>query len=110
MARNPPAMQETGVQSLGWEDPLEKEMATHSSVLAWRIPIDRGAWWTTWVHIVAKGLDVTYRLNNNNNRYYAMKYYRDFLEGPVVKNLPCNAGDTGSIPSGGTKIPHVLST
>ena len=33
-----PAMQETGVQSLGWEDPLEKEMATHSSILAWRIP------------------------------------------------------------------------
>ena len=33
-----PAMRETGVQSLGWEDPLEKEMATHSSILAWRIP------------------------------------------------------------------------
>ena len=33
-----PPMQETRVQSLGWEDPLEKEMATHSSVLAWRIP------------------------------------------------------------------------
>ena len=33
-----PAMQETWVQSLGWEDPLEKEMATHSSILAWRIP------------------------------------------------------------------------
>ena len=35
--KGPPAMQETCVQSLGWEDPLEKEMATHSSVLAWRI-------------------------------------------------------------------------
>ena len=33
-----PAMQETWVQSLGWEDPLEKEIATHSSILAWRIP------------------------------------------------------------------------
>ena len=33
-----PARQETRVQSLGWEDPLEKEMATHSSILAWRIP------------------------------------------------------------------------
>ena len=33
-----PAMQETQVQSLGWEDTLEKEMATHSSILAWRIP------------------------------------------------------------------------
>ena len=38
LVNNPPAMQETWVQSLGWEDPLEKEMATHSSVLAWRIP------------------------------------------------------------------------
>ena len=38
MVKNPPAMQETCVQPLGQEDPLEKEMATHSSVLAWRIP------------------------------------------------------------------------
>ena len=38
MVKNLPAMQETRVQSLGQEDPLEKEMATHSSVLAWEIP------------------------------------------------------------------------
>ena len=38
VARNPPAMQETWVRSLGWEDPLEEGMATHSSVLAWMIP------------------------------------------------------------------------
>ena len=38
MVKNPPAIQETPVQSLGWEDPLEKGMETHSSVLAWRIP------------------------------------------------------------------------
>ena len=37
MLNSLPAMQETQVQSLGWEDPLEKEMATHSSILAWRI-------------------------------------------------------------------------
>ena len=42
-----PAMQETCVRSLGWEDPLEEGMATHSSVLAWRFPMDRGAWWAT---------------------------------------------------------------
>ena len=36
--KNPPAMQETQVLSLGWEDPLEKGMATHSNILAWRIP------------------------------------------------------------------------
>ena len=38
---------ETWVQSLGWEDPLEEGMATHSSILAWRIPMDRGAWRAT---------------------------------------------------------------
>ena len=37
VVKNPPAMQETGVQSLCWEDPLEEEMATHSSILAWEI-------------------------------------------------------------------------
>ena len=47
MVKNPPAMWETWVQSLGWEDRLEKGMATHSSILAWRIPMDRGAWRAT---------------------------------------------------------------
>ena len=46
-------MLETQVPSLGWEDPLEEGMATHSGVLAWRIPMDRGAWRAT-VHRVAK--------------------------------------------------------
>ena len=45
MVKNPLAMQGTWVQSLGWEDPLEEGMATHSSILAWRIPMDRGTWW-----------------------------------------------------------------
>ena len=36
--KNPPAMQESWVQSLGWEDPLEKGMTTHSSILVWRVP------------------------------------------------------------------------
>ena len=44
MVKNPPAMWETWVQPLGWEDPLEEGMATHSSILAWKIPMDRGAW------------------------------------------------------------------
>ena len=51
--KNLPAMQETQVQSLCLEDPLEKEKATHSSILSWRIPTDRGAWPAT-VHVVAK--------------------------------------------------------
>ena len=46
-------MQDMWVQSLGWEDPLEKEMATHSGILAWRTPVDRGAWWAI-VYGVAK--------------------------------------------------------
>ena len=51
MVKNLPAMRESGVQSLGWEDPLEKGMETHSSILAWRIPMDRGAWWdSSWGH------------------------------------------------------------
>ena len=44
MVKNPPVMEETWVRSLGWEDPLEEEMVTHSSILAWRIPMDREAW------------------------------------------------------------------
>ena len=45
--KNPPVMWETWIRSLGWEDPLEKNMATHSSILAWRIPKDRRAWQAT---------------------------------------------------------------
>ena len=48
-----PTMWETWVQCLGWEDLLEKETAPHSSTLAWKNPMDRGAWWAT-VHGVAK--------------------------------------------------------
>ena len=53
MIKNLPATWETWVQSLGWEDPLKEGMATHSSILAWRIPTDRGAWQAT-VHRVGK--------------------------------------------------------
>ena len=44
---------EMQVQSLGWEDPLEEGMANYSCILAWRTPMDRGAWWAA-VHRVAK--------------------------------------------------------
>ena len=60
LVKNLPALQETWVQSLGWEDPLEKGKATHSSILAWRIPWDR------------KELDTTERLSLFNlTRVYA---------------------------------------
>ena len=47
------------IQSLGWEDPLEEGTATHSSVLAWGIPMDRGVWWST-VHGIAKSWSFLY--------------------------------------------------
>ena len=54
MVKNLPAMQETWVRFLGWEDPWEEGVATCSSILVWRIPVDRGTWQAT-VHGVAKG-------------------------------------------------------
>ena len=54
MVKYSPAMQETRVRSLGWKDPLEEGLATHSSILAWRIHMDRGAWWPTLHHGVPR--------------------------------------------------------
>ena len=56
--KNLPTMQETRVLSLGLEAPLERGMATPSSLLAWRVPMDRGAWQAT-AHGIAKELDTT---------------------------------------------------
>ena len=53
LVKNLPAMQETLVRFLDWGNPLEEGMATHSSVLAWRILVDGGAWWAA-VHEVAE--------------------------------------------------------
>ena len=53
MVKNPPTMQEIQVQSIGWEDSLEKKMATHSSILAWKMFMDREAWKAT-VHGAVK--------------------------------------------------------
>ena len=60
MVKHLPVMLETWVPSLGWEDPLEEGMATHSSILVRRMPMDRGAWRAT-VHGAAE-LDTTERL------------------------------------------------
>ena len=67
MVKNPPAMQKTWVRSPGQEDPLQEGMATHSSILAWRIPKDRGAWWAT-VH------GVTNSQTRLNNKHKHIKY------------------------------------
>ena len=58
VVKNPPAMQEMQAWFLGQEDPLEKEMATHSSILAWEIPMDRGTCWAT-VHGITEESDMT---------------------------------------------------
>ena len=62
MVKNLPAMRETWVQSPGWEDPLEEGMATHSSILTWRVSKDRGAWWAA-VYGVSKSQT---RLSNSS--------------------------------------------
>ena len=65
MVKNPPAKWETELQSLGQEDTLEKEMATHSSILAWEIHGQRSlVGYSPWSH---KKSDATELLNNNNN-------------------------------------------
>ena len=73
LVRNPLAMWGTWVRSLGWEDPLEEGMATHSSILAWRIPRDRGAWGAT-VHGVAE-LDTTERLSHTHQVFMPGKFH-----------------------------------
>ena len=56
-------IQETQVRFLDWEDPLEEGMATHSSILAWRIPLEREAWWDT-VHGVTESDTTDIQLNS----------------------------------------------
>ena len=65
--KNLPEMRETWVQSQGWEDPLEEGMATHSSILAWRSPMDKRslAGYSPWGH---KELDTTERLSTDSEK------------------------------------------
>ena len=69
-------MQETGVRSLGWEDPLEEGMATHSSIFAWRIPMDRGAWQAT-VHGVTES-DTTERVRIHTHTSFTNTFLSTF--------------------------------
>ena len=87
MVKHLPAMQETRVQALGWEDLLEKEMATHSSTLAWRIPQSEEP----------GRLQSTGRKESDTTERVLM----GFPGGSVVKNLPAIAGDMGLIPGSG---------
>ena len=87
MVQHLPALRETRVQSLGWEDLLEKEMATHSSTLAWRIPQSEEP----------GRLQSTGRKESDTTERVLM----GFPGGSVVKNLPAIAGDMGLIPGSG---------
>ena len=75
-------MQETWLRSLGQEDAREEGIATHSNILAWRIPMDRGAWWAT-VHGVKKSWTQLKRLSLHVPDYMrrmGMSTYWQFLE------------------------------
>ena len=108
-------MWEIWVQSLGWEDPLEKEKATHSGILAWRIPwtvksmgLQRvGHNWATFTFIFHSFLLThsdeisipSYLSSNGKNPGLELwSQSRDFPGGSAVKNMPASAGDAGSIP------------
>ena len=88
MVKSLPAVWETWIRSLGQEDPLEKEMATHSSILAWKNSMDRGDWWAT-VHGVAK------------SRTQLSSFTRD------IAALPLSLRQSGSaLPCEGHCAPH----
>ena len=75
-------MQETWLRSLGQEDAREEGIVTHSNILAWRIPMDRGAWWAT-VHGVKKSWTQLKRLSlhvPDYTRRMGMSTYWQFLE------------------------------
>ena len=82
------------IQSLGWEDPLEEGLATHSSILAWRITKDRGAWQAI-AHRVAKSRTRLKQLSTHYNRD----------DGSVAKSPPTGAGDVVLIPGLGRSDP-----
>ena len=73
MVKNPSAIWEPWVRSLGWEDPLEEGVATHSGILAWRIPTDRGIWQAT-VHGITKSQT---RLSDLAHMWYPRSPARD---------------------------------
>ena len=75
--------QEPGVNSLGWEDPLEKEMATRSSILAWGIPMDRGAWQAAYSPQGCKESDMTEHTHAGFFQSECQPWLRSCLTWPV---------------------------
>ena len=82
-------MQKTLVRFLGWEGPLEEGMATHSSILAWRIPMDSGAWWAmvhgvaeSWTRLSLDSVDLTQsRLFLTKNSTHLLKIFYGLIYG-----------------------------
>ena len=96
MIKNLPSMWETWVRFLGWEDPLEEDMATHSSILVWRIPIDRGAWQAA-VHGDHTESDMTEQLNDNRELHILRGQEEVYLEKPsTVLTAPSAAAASSS--------------
>ena len=102
MVKNPPTTWENWVRSLDWEDALEEGMTTHSSILAWRIPMTEKP----------GGLQ---SMGSQRAGHWATKHTqaikmpnRDFPWHSRVKSPPFNAEGAGSIPGRGPKIPHAL--
>ena len=99
-------MQETQVQSLGGEDPLEKEMATNTSILAWRISMDRGAWHATVHGVTKSGTQMCMHVPQQLGFNFFISKMEIFMSlgfpgVSVVKNSPANAGDMVLIPESG---------
>ena len=79
MVKNLPAMQETQVLSLGQEDPLEKEMATHSSILAWKIP-----WTEEPCRLLSTGSQVRHDLVTKPNHILCTSFSKQSLLGKMI--------------------------
>ena len=99
---NLPAMQGSQVWSLGWEDPLEEGMATHSSILPWRIQMDRGAWWTT-----AHGVSKSRTYLSNYHFHFTFKLMFTYLSS--VGN-PMDRGPWQAAVHVVTRVGHSLAT
>ena len=103
MVKSPPPMWETLIQSLGWKDPLERGMATHSSTLAYRTPMERGAWrapMCPWGH---KEVDTTERLSTAQHGNSAFSFWWTSMPpstGAAQIYIPTK--NTGSFPTRGS--------
>ena len=108
MVKNLSAIWETWVRSPGWEDPLKEDMATHSSILAWRISMDRGAWWAT-VH----GLQTVKQdwvIKHCNFILRALFYNLRLPWWLSRKESIFNVGDVGLIPGSGRSPREEMAT